>query len=809
MTTLRETLEASGRLGRDLLAVDWAATPLGEPESWPNSLQTAVRILVSSRFSMWMAWGPELTFFCNDAYRRDTLGRKYPWALGRPASQVWSEVWPEVSPRIDRVITTGEATWDENLLLFLERSDFVEETYHTFSYSPLPDDDGRVAGMLCVVKEDTEQVISARRMATLRDLGTRSSGELTEAETIASACQHLAANPRSLPFTAVYLFDDEGTTARRAGMAGFAGDHPAAPRRIAATDESPPWPVRALLQGETVVVADLAERFDDLPHGEWDVPPSHAAVAPLAQPTDPRPYGFIVAGLNPLRPLDEAFLGFVQLVAGHIAAAITDARAYEFERRRAESLARIDQAKTDFFTNVSHEFRTPLTLLLGPVDDALADTAEPLAPAQRRRLQVVQRNGERLLKLVNSLLDFSRLESGKVTPRFEPVDLARSTSELTALFQSAVESAGLELVVTCPPLPDVVYVDPDQWAKIVLNLLSNALKFTFDGRITVTLGAAEGDAVLTVSDTGSGIPEEEMERLFERFHRVHGAQARTHEGSGIGLALVAELAALHGGTVSAQSRVGEGSSFTVRVPFGTAHLPADQVVTEHHDGIGHRQARGFVAEAFRWLEAGSAEPVASDQTATAPSREQATVLVVDDNPDMRDYVSDLLSTEYDVQTAADGSDDAQPRRVRAAAEAAGRSRDDGDPGGDAVGPRRRGGHRRGARGRRRRLPGQAVLRSRAARACARQHRARPAAAGARRPRAQPEPARPGRASRQGRELGGRPVHRDHPGLRGVPAVARAQPGGARPTRVPTCGRGADPPRRQRRGDRRPGRSRSR
>ena len=167
---------ADSEVGPDLAKVNWDATPLGPPAQWPQSLQTAVSILLSSRFSMWMAWGPDLTFFCNAAYRRDTLGRKYPWALGRPARQVWAEIWDDIGPRIDHVLVTGEATWDSALLLFLERSGFSEETYHTFSYSPLRDDTGRIVGMLCVVSEDTQQVISERRMTTLRDLGSDTHG---------------------------------------------------------------------------------------------------------------------------------------------------------------------------------------------------------------------------------------------------------------------------------------------------------------------------------------------------------------------------------------------------------------------------------------------------------------------------------------------------------------------------------------------------------------------------------------------------------------------------------------------------------
>src|ERR1700678_3638223 len=219
---------ADEEIGRDLTAVDWTSTPLGPLDGWPQSLRTAVSILLASRFSMWMAWGPELTFFCNAAYRCDTLGRKYPWALGRPASEVWAEIWDDIGPRIERVLSTGAATWDEALMLILARSGYPEETYHTFSYSPLRDEDGRVVGMLCVVSEDTERVIGERRMATLRDLGSDPSVVRNEQETLDFAGRQLDRNLQDLPFTLTYLFGDDGASARLAGSTGIAG-HPAAP----------------------------------------------------------------------------------------------------------------------------------------------------------------------------------------------------------------------------------------------------------------------------------------------------------------------------------------------------------------------------------------------------------------------------------------------------------------------------------------------------------------------------------------------------------------------------------------------------
>ncbi|MFL6132071.1 MAG: SpoIIE family protein phosphatase [Nocardioidaceae bacterium] len=649
----------SGQVGADLLEVDWAATPLGPLDDWPRSLESVVRLMLTSRFSMWMAWGPALTFFCNDAYRRDTLGEKYPWALGKPASEVWSEIWPDIGPRIDAVLSSGVATWDESLLLFVRRSGYTEESYHTFSYSPIFDDAGNVAGLLCVVKEVTEEVVSHRRMQTLRDLGSRRISNLSEAETVTGACAELANSPQDLPFSLVYLFEPDGASARLAGSTGFVDEHEAAPKEIVLGNGGEQWPASEVFAGSPVLVKHLEGRFADLPTGSWDEPPEQAMVVPLASTTSAWPYGFQVFGLNRYRVLDEDYRDFLDLVAGQLAASITDARAYEFERQRAETLARLDQAKTDFFTNVSHEFRTPLTLLLGPAEDALSDARSPLPARARHRFEMILRNGQRLLKLVNTLLDFSRLESGRLEARFEPVDLAAYTRELAAMFETAAERLGLTLTVDCPPLQRPVYVDRDLWGKAVLNLMSNALKFTFEGGITVRLTETPDGAEVSVADTGTGIPETELPHLFERFHRVSGARSRSHEGSGIGLALVSELVALHGGSVSAESVVDEGSTFRLWVPFGTMHLPAEQVVAPL-DGKPTQvaaAAEGFLAEATHWA-GGEAESGGAAQRPMATGTEQTLprILVVDDNADIREYIAGLLDGEYAVETAVDGVD---------------------------------------------------------------------------------------------------------------------------------------------------------
>ncbi|MFE4831558.1 SpoIIE family protein phosphatase [Streptomyces sp. NPDC056672] len=657
---------ADEEVGRDLALVDWAATPLGDPAGWPQSLRTAVSILLSSRFSMWMAWGEDLTFFCNAAYRRDTLDRKYPWALGRPAREVWAEIWDDIGPRIDTVLTTGEATWDEALLLFLERSGYTEESYHTFSYSPLRDDAGRVVGMLCVVSEETERVIGERRMATLRDLGSDPSVVRTEQEMLDFAGRQLERNPHDLPFTLTYLFNDDGS-ARLTAATGIAAGHPAAAEILPAASGSV-WPTAAAAGGRSVVVPLDGDAFSDLPTGAWQEPPARALVVPLLQQGG-TPYGFMVAGLNRYRSLAEGYRGFVDLVAGHVATGVASARSYQAQQRRAEELAELDRAKTTFFSNISHEFRTPLTLITGPVQELRERLADADAEV-REELDVIHRNGLRLGKLVNTLLDFSRLEAGRMQASYEPVDLAAVTGELASVFRSAIDKAGLDFHVDCAPLPEPVHIDRGMWEKVILNLLSNALKFTFDGSVRVGVGAVDGVAEVTVEDTGIGVAAEEMARLFERFHRIEKARSRSNEGSGIGLALVKELVGLHGGTITAVSTEGRGTRFTIRLPFGSAHLPAGAVLRETSTDAAPLTADPFVQEALRWLpgEAASSAPAAPSRTpgpgpgAGSPAR----VLVADDNADMREYLTRLLrGAGYTVSTVRDGQEALESVRTEA------------------------------------------------------------------------------------------------------------------------------------------------
>gem|GEM_PF-42471 len=628
-------LAGGGAMGNLIRTHDWAGTSLGPPEAWPRSLKIAIRIMLTSRYAMWMAWGPDLIFFCNDAYR-PTLGDKKGW-LGARSDRVWAEIWPDIGPRIERVLKTGEATWDEGLLLFLERSGFAEETYHTFSYSPLADDDGTINGMLCVVTEDTKRVIDERRLRVLRDLGIRLT-EIRTAQEVWSAVEAcVKTEAQDLPFALAYRWDKgAGSDANLELACGISREHIAAP----AFSE-------LVVQGNSVRVEALSAKYGTLPAGPWDKPPVEALLLPISAQGHADPIGTFIAGLNPYRPLDADYRGFLTLFVGQIAAALANANAYAAEHARAEALAQIDKAKTAFFSNISHEFRTPLTLMIGPIEDAI-NMLKPQDAEQRELLTVAHRSSLRLLRLVNSLLDFSRIEAGRMNARYRATDLAAFTADIAASFRSAIERADLRFDVECGPLSKPVWVDHDMWEKIVLNLLSNAFKFTFKGTIGVSLQEIDGEVRLSVHDTGTGIPAAELPRLFERFHRVEGAKGRSFEGSGIGLALVQELTALHGGQIAVESELGSGSTFSVMLPYGSAHLPPERVSTETEAGHKSVRADAYVEEALGWL------PMHGDEAAAAPLI-AGRVLVADDNADLRGYIARLLTTQgYVVDTVPNG-----------------------------------------------------------------------------------------------------------------------------------------------------------
>jgi PAS domain S-box-containing protein len=640
-----DPLLGGGEMGALMRSIDWSKTAVGAPSGWPQSLRTALSILLETGFPMYLAWGSEFTQFYNDGFRPILGSTKHPAAMGISTRITFAEIWEIIGPMFQGVMA-GTTTTLVDFQLGLDRHGFVEDCYFIFSYSPIREESGGVGGVLVTVTETTERIVGSRRLKTLQELSARTQKAATAEAACEGAANVLGENPADLPFALLYLLDAGGTTATLAGAAGIEPGAAAAPPRID-LDGEPLWPLA------TVLTSGATRILEELPGAASALPARRAAVIPIAQPGEGRPAGVLVAAISPRSVFDEKYLSFLELVAGQIATAVANARALAEAKARAEALAEIDRAKTAFFSNVSHELRTPLTLILGPARDALERAGE-LPPADAERWDLVHRNALRLLKLVNTLLDFSRLEAGRLEASYEATDLAALTRDLASLFRSAVEGAGLRFGLDLGTLDEPVAVDRDLWEKIVLNLLSNALKSTFEGEIEVALRRRGDRALLTVRDTGTGVAAEQLPRLFDRFYRVPGARSRSREGTGIGLSLVRELVELHGGSVSVESAVGQGSVFTVEIPFGTAHLPPDRLAAPRTLVSTAGGAEPFVQEALRWPRDAAAGMPPAAETAMRWGRRPARILLADDSADMRDYVTRLLGDLWTVEVATDG-----------------------------------------------------------------------------------------------------------------------------------------------------------
>jgi len=656
-----EVLAGGGDMGALLRTVDWAATPVGPIESWPQSLRTAVSIVLESKFAMMVAWGRDFTQFYNDPFRPILGATKHP-ALGKSTRDTFAEAWHIVGPLFDRVMQ-GDAVGFEDMLVPLDRNGYLEECYFVYSYSPIRDESGGVGGLLVTVAETTARVVAERRLRTLRDLAARAAAADDETDGWARAQAVLAGNPTDIPFALLYRLADDGESAELVCPA----PSELAPGTVALGGSAPtPWPLAdAAAAGGIVRVTDVRARFGDRPGPAWPEPVAEAVVLPIARPGRSRPYGFLVAGVNPRRALDDDYRDFFVLVAEQISTTIANIRTLEQEKARSRTLAELDRAKTVFFSNISHEFRTPLTLMIGPLTDVLSGTHGELDDGQRDYLELIHRNAVRLEKLVNALLEFSRIEAGRMRASYEPTDLATLTREVASAFESVIERGGVRLGIDCPPTSQPAWVDRGMWETIVSNLLSNAFKFTFEGSVGVELTEDDDGVLLTVRDTGVGIPEHELPKLFSRFHRVEGTRSRSQEGSGIGLALVRDLVRLHGGAVTVTSRLGAGTTFFVRLPHGCAHLPAEHVRAAKDPAKVSEPTASFVDEAMRWLPdaeddaaAIAAVPASSQGTSAA-----ARVLVVDDNADMRGYLRRILEQRWAVDVAVDG--EAAWQRIRA------------------------------------------------------------------------------------------------------------------------------------------------
>lgn len=648
---------SGGEMGRRIRQYDWSQTPLGSVDAWPQSLKTATNLVLQSPMPMVMLWGPDGIMIYNDGYSVFAGGR-HPQLLGSKVVEGWPEVADFNQHVLDECLDGRTLSYSDAPLI-LHRRGTAEEATLDLAYSPIPDETGKPAGVLAVVVETTERVRNERALATLRELGTITFEEKSLDIIYRNVATALGKANRDFPFVMVYKLSNDGKTATVAASAGIDKPQDDFPALI---DTSSPTDITAdfceAYRTNKVVVSEIKAPDETLPKGFWNKAPSQFIHLPVSGTGKSHPYAIISAALNPYRRFDGTYQQFCGLIAERVSVEINKMLALEEETKKAEALAEIDRAKTAFFTNISHEFRTPLTLMLGSLEEDLRrQNASP-------NLETAHRNALRLLRLVNNLLDFSRLEAGRVQAKFQRTDIAAYTADLASSFRSAVEAAGLRFTVDVKPVSQPVYVDGEMWEKIVFNLLSNAFKYTLNGGIAVSL-AAEGDRVrFVVNDTGVGIPDAELPKMFQRFHRVQNSTGRTFEGTGIGLSLVKELVQLHGGEISVQSKAGKGSSFTVVIPVGKNHLPAKDVA-EGKASFNATLADTFLEEARSLL---SPERLLNNDSKNTAARKD-TVLIADDNADMRIYVKSLLQNQYNVVTAANGKEalqkitDTQPALV--------------------------------------------------------------------------------------------------------------------------------------------------
>ena len=643
-------LFGGGEMGAFIRSMDWAQTPLGPIDRWPQSLRTSVSLCISSNFPISLAWGPQHIQIYNDGYW-PICGAKHPQSMGMDFAECWASAWSGIGEAFERALA-GEAAYVENQPMFLDRLGYLEETFFTFSFSPIRDETGNVGGLFHPVTELTSKMLSERRARALRNIANQTAKAETLDDVLHLGIATLTESALDVPFVLAYRLQP-GAAASLIASTGLPPGTAASPTSIDWIDHPDPvWPFDRVTATDILPVDGVARLLIGLSCGPYPEPLANAFLIPLTAPGATIPLAILVAGVSTRLPLNEMYQTFLAQVGATLSAAIAKILAFEQERRRTEALAAIDAAKTEFFTNISHEFRTPLTLILGPVEDALADTAAGLPQPQRTRLEIARRNALRLLKLVNALLEFSRSEAGRTTVEYRATNLAAFTTELAANFESVCTRSGLNLIVDCPDLPTPAYIDRNGWETIVLNLLSNAIKFTFAGAITVTLRPHGNGATLSVRDTGTGIPASELPRMFERFHRVQGARGRSIEGSGIGLALVAELVRQLHGTIELSSVLGQGTEFRVHIKLGRDHLPHERIRDTAAPAAFVSKTSGFIEEALSWLP----NP---DGPATAPQRAQSRtvrVLLADDNADMRSYIKRILEeTGCVVHAVADGA----------------------------------------------------------------------------------------------------------------------------------------------------------
>jgi signal transduction histidine kinase len=587
-------LAGGGEMGALMRAHDWASSPLGPPQSWPQSLRTIVRVMLNTGHPMYIWWGPEGACLYNDAYRESIGPERHPGSLGRPAREVWEEIWPIIGPQIDQVRDGRGATWNVNHLVPITRHGRREDVYWTYSYSPIDDEDSPngIGGVLVVCTETTEQVLANKRMAAERDQLGQLFEQAPAFMTLLSGPNHRfeIANPSYLKLVGREVV---GKTLAEAMPDAVAQGYLALLDHVYATGEA--YVAKgARFLSQSMPGGASAERFIDFVY-------------------------------QPIRGSDGSVTGIFVEGADATDRERADAalRASEAKYRElSQALAESNRGKDEFLATLAHELRNPLAAIRNAL------TLQRRARHDERILEtsgdIIERQMAQMVRLIDDLMDLSRLTRGIVELKRAPLSLIGVVRQAVETSQMAVEQAGHRLVAHLPDRDCVVDADEMRLIQVLSNLISNAAKFTpHGGHIDVSLRCEAGAAVLSVRDDGIGIPADMLERVFDMFAQVQRSHTQVGGGLGIGLTLVRQLVERHGGSVEVCSAgAGQGSEFVVRLPLaGQAALPARPA---------EASPAGYAGTGLR-------------------------VLVADDNADAAESLSELLALcGNEVRTAVDG-----------------------------------------------------------------------------------------------------------------------------------------------------------
>ncbi|KAG8934137.1 hypothetical protein FRC02_010514 [Tulasnella sp. 418] len=627
----------------------WHTTSLGPRSSWPASLNTALSYVLNCPYKAALWWGEEMILFYNDAYAA-MVGVKHPGSFAQKGSLAWAEMWNSLGP-LTETVKQGNSVAKQDDLMFMDKltdARLPEETYHSWSWTPVIQEDGSYGGFINATFETTEKIISARRLHTLREFGDKVAAATTTAQYAKACMEAFKSNVQDIPFAAVYL-TASGATGKTHVQYGPPADN---------DGEGRPLRVSIKLAGSIGIPDDntTAMRYMELLLDQSTLDP-----VPVAIKQEVR--NFVS---NPDRPS-------------------TKASTVEKKPGTSETTGTTDLLRNGKVYSVISNTPSPASTVRPPFLDkspsiySESSIARGL-PSNSHSEQTISRNVARLTRLVDSLMQFSRIEAGRLKGKFRLLELGALTADLAVLFRNTIEKSQIEYVIDCETREvPATYVDVDFWEKIVFNLIGNAFKYTMAGAVYVTTRYTKTHFEFTIRDTGVGIPAEDLDKIFDRFHRVESV-SRSHEGTGIGLSLTKELVGLHGGTISVESNNGtgdseHGSAFTVSIPLGKDHLPRDCIDNRSiAEGPFARRsyAKGYVEEATQWSfgnfsneETTSSEIYESGQSDGARSNDLSSmyqfqksdiILLVDDNSDVRKFIRTIFEKYCKVAEAADGRD---------------------------------------------------------------------------------------------------------------------------------------------------------